>query len=217
MIKAIIFDMDGLMIDSEPFHLKAYNKVLKEFGQFLTDENNQKYVGTSDANVCKDLIKKYGLPISQHELKQRKNNEYKLLFRKNILPQEGLIELINNLHKNNYKIAIASGSHIDEIDIVLTKLKIKEYFDEIVSSDEVENGKPAPDVFLYVASRLNINPNKCLVLEDSHNGEVAAKNAGMKCYIIPSRETKNEVFNLADRILNSLNDVYESIKKDYQS
>jgi len=215
MVKAIIFDMDGLMIDSEPFHLKAYNSVLKKWGNYLNEEENLKYVGISDKDVCKDLVLTFNIPISESDLEKQKNIEYKKLLQNKVVPQPGLIELIYKLHKNNFYLAIASGSHIDEIRTVVSKLKIRQYFTELISSDMVLKGKPNPDIFLYTAKKLDVTVQECLVLEDAPNGVWAAKKADMHCYAIPSRETKNENFDMADKIIENLNLVFGHIEKDF--
>lgn len=215
MLKAIIFDMDGLMIDSEPFHHKAFDKVFREYGKELTIEDNNKYfVGISDIDAAKEMIVRYQLPISPEELVERKQKAYRVLIANEITSQPGLMELLQKLQEYGYKKAIASSSMLSEIELVMNTLKINKYIDIYCSAQEVKHGKPAPDLFLLAAQRLGIEPALCLVLEDAQSGMNAAKNAGMKCYIIPSRETKGKDFSEATRVLDSLNEVFENIKKD---
>ena len=214
MIKAVIFDLDGLMIDSERFHFKAYKKFLSKFNVVFNIENYIPYFGVSDADISIDLINKFKLPITKEELMEKKNKIFKSSFIKKVTLKRGLLNLLKKLHKNNYSLAVASSSHIDEIKTILSSLKISHFFKSIISVDFIKDGKPAPDIFLLAAKNLNIKPEDCLVLEDAPGGVIAAKKAGMKCYAIPSTENKDNDFSKADRILNSLGSVYLSIKKD---
>jgi len=213
MIKAVIFDMDGLMIDSEPFHIDAYDKALLDFKYRLSEAEKIKYVGISDHDICVDLVSRLKLPCSPQELVAKKTTEYKKILNNKLIAQPGLHNLLSTIY-GKYKLAVASSSHKDEIEIVLNRLKVKKMFDAIVSATQVKNGKPQPDIFLYAASRIDVTPASCLVLEDAISGVRAAKAAGMICYAIPSKETAHLNFNIADRRLDSLVDVYKFIQQD---
>ncbi len=214
-IEAVIFDMDGLMIDSEPLHCFAFNQVLNNFGYKLTqEENNARYVGLGDVACCKDLVARLNLPISSQELMEQKQNAYLQIMEKEVKPKPGLIDLLNKLQTNHYKLAVASGSALHEIKIIVKALRIENLFETLCSSEEVKQGKPAPDVFLLAAKRMNLTPQVCLVLEDATSGIEAAKNAEMLRYAIPSQETIGQSFALANRVLNSLSEVYDCIVLD---
>jgi len=217
VIKAVIFDMDGLMIDSEPYHVEAYNKVLEAMGHHLSDTENLKYVGVSDKYICHDLVQTLGLKIAPTELENRKREAYKQLLEKEVVAKPGLITLVKQLHEEKFKLAVASSSPMSEINTVLKRLSLLNLFDELVSSDAVEHGKPAPDVFLYAARKLGVEPKDCLVLEDAPSGLQAAKSANMLCYVIPSRDTQEENFALADKKLTSLSEVHMRIIRDSQT
>ncbi|MFH0863711.1 MAG: HAD family phosphatase [Candidatus Gottesmanbacteria bacterium] len=213
MIKLIIFDMDGLMIDSEPFHRKAFNKVFQEYGKELTEEDNSKYyIGISDIDAVEDMIKRFSLPLSPEELVERKQTAYKKLVASHIIPQNGLLNLLKNLQKNGYKKVIASCSMFNEIELIINNLKINKYINGYFSAEQVENGKPAPDLFLFAAEKMRTLPKDCLVLEDAPSGINAAKVAGMKSFAIPSKETKGKDFSKATKVLDNLNEVYDNLK-----
>lgn len=208
-IKAVLFDMDGLMIDSEPLNFKAWKSVFETYSINLKeDEFNQRYVGISDKEGTEDMVTRYKLSISAAELSQVKRSIYKQFLQTQLVPKPGLINLLINLQKKEYKTAIGSGSSLEEIQMVVKKLDIFHLINTFVSAEEVSKGKPAPDIYLEVAKRLKVNPNECLVLEDAAPGVKAAKAAGMMCFAIPSRETKGHDFSLADKILNSLSEVF---------
>lgn len=211
-IKAVLFDMDGLMVDTEPLHLQAFNKALEKYGKHLTEEENTKrYIGTPDIDGAKDMVVRFNLPISAKELVLTKQENTKQLLRNNIVAQPGLVALMTNLHKNGYKIAIASSSRLENIQTVIDGLKITSLIGALASTDEVEHGKPAPDVYLLAAKKLGVNPSECLVLEDAPKGVQAGKVAGMVVFAIPSQYTKGEDFSLADKVLNSLSEVLSNL------
>jgi HAD superfamily hydrolase (TIGR01509 family) len=217
MIKAVIFDMDGLMIDSEPLHWKAYNSVLMGFGFSFMFKDYSKYFGVSDKDIITDLINKYKIKnISLKAFMEKKDKIYENYLIKKLKPKMGLISLVKNLSKKGFLLAVASSAHTKEIKIVLSKLKLDSFFNEIVSADNVDEAKPSPDIFILSAKKLRVLSENCLVLEDSPKGVIAAKSAGMFCYAIPSSDVKDDDnFKLADRILNNLSQVYDSINRDF--
>lgn len=211
-IKAVLFDMDGLMIDSEPLNFKAWKKVLKKYDIHLKkDEYNQRYVGIPDKDGTEDLVARYSLSVSAEKLSQTKRKLYTRLLQTKLVPQPGLIDLLISLHKVGYKTAIGSGSSLEEIQMVIKGLAIYHLIDSYCSAEEVNKGKPAPDTYLELAKRLDVDPAECLVLEDAPPGVQAAKAAEMLCFAIPSNETKNLDFSLADKVLNSLSEVFALI------
>lgn len=206
-VHAIIFDMDGLMIDSEPYHCRSFDKVFRQFGKRLTEEeNNKHYVGISDKDAAEDMVQRYGLPLLPDDLVRQKQDAY-LTYLTQVTPQPGLLDLLNKLKMRKYKTAVASSSMLREIEAVVSALKVKSFFDILCSAQEVQHGKPAPDLFLYAAERLVIPPAQCLVLEDATSGVRAAKAAGMFSIAVPSRETIKSDFSLATVRVNSLNDI----------
>lgn len=209
MLKAIIFDMDGLMVDSEPFHYKAFAEVLQTYDQKLTEkEHSDSYVGVTDIESARMMIAHYNLSVPLEELVKQKQAKYKMLIANNIKPKQGLLKLLRQLQESGYKKAIASNSVLDEIKIMINTLHIQQYIDIYCSAQEVKFGKPAPDLYLLTSKKLEVDPEECLVLEDSPSGIKAAKAAGMKSFAIPSRETRRKNFSDASEILRSLNDVF---------
>lgn len=208
MFKAVIFDMDGLMIDSEPFHQMAFDKALQKWGSSLSiEENNASYVGITDIDAASDMVRKKNLSISPATLVGEKQKYYRSILEQNLVAQPGVIDLLAALKKKGIKTAIASSSTIEEIKIVCKKLDINNDIDFICSATQVAKGKPAPDIFLFASDHLQVDPQDCLVMEDAPSGVLAAKAAGMKVYVVPSRETKNRDFSEADKVFRSLSEV----------
>jgi len=160
------------MIDSEPFHHRAFDTVFREYGKALTAEDNNKYfIGISDIDAAKDMVVRYQLPITPQELVEKKQSAYRELVANEITPQPGLIELLSKLQEHGYTNAIASSSMLFEIEFVMNALHINQYIDAHCSAQEVDHGKPAPDLFLYAARKLGLEPTVCLVLERIFQGK----------------------------------------------
>lgn len=214
-IKAVIFDMDGLMIDSEPYHQKAFDQVLRKYGSSLSTEENNKYVGLGDTAAAVDIISRKKLQITVEDLLAQKESVYLELLQSSITANEGLLDLLVFLKRNTILSAIASGSSVTEIEAVIKHLYIETFFDFYCSSTQVPQRKPAPDIFLYAAKHLGVSPSECVVLEDAPSGLRAGKAANIPVIIVPSNETKDKDFSTADHIVSSLCDVPELLAKYY--
>lgn len=210
MIKAVIFDMDGLMVESEMLHYQAYKKVLDRFGIGLT-LNDYFVAWGSDKDMCARFVEKFHIPTSREELLEQKNKLFREMYIYKVTPQEGLLDLLRILQKNHYLLAACSSSQIHEIQTVLKAIGARQFFDQVVSAESVENSKPAPDCYLLVAQKLGVQSIDCLVLEDAPKGVTAAKAAGMQCFAIPSTGLETADFSKADKILKSLKEVFSSL------
>lgn len=214
-IKAVIFDMDGLMIDSEPYHQKAFDQVLKKYGSSLSTEENNRYVGLGDTAAAVDIISRKKLQVSVEDLLAQKELVYLELLQSSITQNKGLLDLLDFLRRNTILSAIASGSSITEIEAVIKHLHIEEYFDFYCSSTQVPQRKPAPDIFLYAAEHLGVSPSECIILEDAPSGLQAGIAANIPVIIVPSQETKDKDFSKANHVAASLSDVPELLVKYY--
>lgn len=207
-MKAVIFDMDGVIIDSEPIHFEVDMQTLNELGCDITVEELEKYVGTTNEYMLSDIKRKYNLRQSVEEIIM-----YKVEMTKNIImeselePIKGIRELLEHLKNNNILAAIGSSSPRDLIDVVVNKFQLKEYFTYILSGEEVNEGKPAPDVYIETSKRLGIEAKDCIVIEDSKNGVLAAKRAGMKCIGFRNINSGNQDLSMADIIVKSITEV----------
>lgn len=203
--------MDGLLADSEPLHYQAMNRVFQSYGKHFTKEDNiNLYYGLPDLEAARDMVARFNLPLSAGELVLQKEKEgEKLLTR--VKPMPGLLELLQKLKAAGIKMAIASSSKLATIKVVVNAVGVAGYFQFLSSVDRVENGKPAPDVYLLAAKRLGVAPEDCLVLEDSPAGVLAAVAAGMTVFAIPGKEIMNGDFSQANKVLNSLDEVIQFI------
>lgn len=206
MLKAVIFDMDGLLIDSEPIWREAEKEIFIEVGITLTDEMCFTTVGLRIDEVVNHWYTKFPWENPSQEIIKEKviDKVIELILSKGeILP--GVIQTIEYFHSKNYPLAIASASSMRIIDAVTEKLNIKKYFSIIHSAEFEEYGKPHPAVFISTAKKLNVLPQNCLVFEDSLNGVIAAKAARMKVIAVPEPiHFENLKFAVADEKLKSL-------------
>jgi mannitol-1-/sugar-/sorbitol-6-/2-deoxyglucose-6-phosphatase len=206
MIEAVIFDMDGVLLDSEPFWHEAEMEVFASVGLNLTREQCMETMGVPVDEV---VAIRYGQqPWTNKSQKQVENEILQGVIRRvqeDGRCMDGVQELIQLFRNKNLRLALASSSPVRLIDAVLTKLNLRAVFDVIHSAEHEEYGKPHPAVFLSTAKELAIHPRQCLVIEDSFNGLIAAKAAGMKSLVVPMKQQQMETrFDIADLKLHSL-------------
>lgn len=183
MIDAIIFDMDGVLVDSEPFHIEIENRQFRLNKLFISDDEHLKYMGIASDVMWKKIAERHILQLPVEELIEQNRTESIRFFSElaEIPVMPGLFDLLEKLRTKNYPLAVASSSFPEIIDLILEKTELKNYFQVIVSSQEAGKSKPEPDVFLLAAKKLGVKPENCLVVEDSANGIKAAHAAGMSC------------------------------------
>lgn len=184
-IKAIVFDFDATLMDTEPNWYYAAQRLLSDYGVHFTYEMKKKYIGRSFAYMVKDWIRIFNLPIGYEELAERKIGYYLELARGNTFMFPTMKTLFDKIKNLSLPMAIATGSAYFLVDDILTSMNMRHHFDIILGCDSVEKGKPEPDIFLKAASHLQIDPEHILVFEDSPHGVEAAKAAGMMCVAIP--------------------------------
>lgn len=211
--KAFIFDMDGVIIDSEKLHSITKVQAIRSFGVEVREAelNLESYVGRSAKSFFSDVIGKYPELGDDWEVLAKKKHElYQKILREDpdLKPIDGIPELLDRLKEKGYRIGLGSSSVMANIQLVLGRFGILDYFDAIAAGSEVENAKPAPDVYLLAASRLGIAPENCTVVEDATAGIVAAKAAGMRCIAVRNPNSGAQDFSQADEVI----DRYAAIK-----
>lgn len=210
--RAFIFDMDGVIIDSEHIHAITKVQVLRFFGVDVEEKSLhlEDYVGRSAKSFFGDAIVRFPELGDDWRVLARKKHELYVDFLRNspdLKPIDGIVELLAELKKRGYRIGLGSSSVMENIRLVLTRFGIMDYFDAIAAGSEVENAKPAPDVYLLAAQRLGIAPACCTVVEDATAGVMAAKAAGMRCIAIRNPNSGKQDLSRADLII----DRYEEI------
>jgi beta-phosphoglucomutase family hydrolase len=213
-IRAVIFDMDGVLLDSEPLHLRATQAALGGRGSSYTERDNRAFFGATDAEMLRVLRILFDLPEPTTALVEAKTQCLLGLIRTEAHPLPGVASVPRQLRQAGLGVGLASSSQRRVIQAVLEALALHEAFDAIVSGDEVARGKPAPDAFLLAARRLGVEAERCLVVEDSRNGVLAAKAAGMAVAAVPCPSTSHEDFSPADFILTDLEALTKIIDQD---
>jgi beta-phosphoglucomutase family hydrolase len=177
---AVIFDMDGVLVDNNKYHNIAWLEFCKRKNFKVTNEDITSRFGNLNDEYFKFL---YGRQLPKEEsekLGEEKESIYREIYEKEIQPAEGLINLLEELKSNGFKIGVATSANTHNLNFVLDKTNIRSFFDATVDSSMVTKGKPDPEVFLKAAELLNVSPSKCLIFEDSVHGVEAACNAHIK-------------------------------------
>jgi len=203
-IAAVIFDMDGVIIDSEPLHYESTIRYLNdELGLAYDHEENMEFLGRSDEYMFRVLRKRYNLAATVHEMIERRRDLYLKLLIGHVTLNPGTQVLIRRLHRDGFQLAVASSSLERIIDVVLSEGGVKQYFDVVQSGEHLTNCKPHPEIFLITAERLGIPPGRCVVIEDTSVGIQAAKAAGMRAIAYDAPGAPAQDFEMADAVIAS--------------
>ena len=203
MITCVIFDMDGVIIDSEPIYFEVEKGIFRELELELTREEHSKYVGRSD--LWETVKEKYDLDIDIREIHQKEKRRYYDIVSSYLEdgPIDGVREAIQKLHADGITLVLASSSEMKNIELILNSFDLLNYFDLRISGAELETSKPHPEIFLKAADMAGSKPENCLVIEDSTNGVKAAKAADMKCIGFRNPNSGDQDLSTADWIIDS--------------
>ena len=209
MVKAVLFDLDGLLVNTEYTWYQVWNDMLGEFGHSFTLEEYVKgYSGRNIIDNVNSLIEHYDLPITLETGKQMAIDTEKGYIEKGVDLKPGAKELLAFLKENGYKIILATSSALDRALTILKSNQVDGYFDDIVTGYDVERSKPFPDVFLAAAKKAGCQPEECLVLEDSGAGIKAAYAAGIPVICIPDlKQPEQEHVEMTAAVMESLFEV----------
>jgi beta-phosphoglucomutase family hydrolase len=207
MIRAVIFDMDGVIAETEHIHIEAEKQTMLKYGIKISEDELHKYTGTTARSMFTDLIKKYKLDTTFDRIFNEKERTLFKLLDEDVQPTKDVIDLLHRLREIGIKLGIASSSHKRLVEYVLKKLKIIHLFDSVVSAEDVMNSKPDPEIFLLSADRLKVNPAECLVVEDSKLGVEAAKKAKMKCLGYQNPNSGNQDLSNADLVTDNFSKI----------
>ena len=206
MTKAIIFDMNGVLIDDEHIHELAFGKVLLNYGVKISHDDYQKIcAGKTDRAGFEELAKTYKIPIDPDAAILEKGKYYLSLFPSQKRTFLGAIELVRALSQK-YVLALTSSAVKDEVELILQTFKIRELFKTIVSAEDVEHGKPDPEPYLLTARKLGLSPKDCVAIEDSPSGIHSAIASGMTCLAITTTHSKEEL-KQANQIFQSFAEI----------
>lgn len=205
VITTVIFDLDGLLADTERLHCRAYQDALQRHGAALTEAEYADHWVRAGRGIG-DWVSARGLTLDPLALRAYKSERYLQLLTASLRPMDGALTLLQNLHGRK-TLALASSSYRDAVEAVLQGLDIAHFFKAVVSGLDVARVKPAPDIFLAAARAVGATPSECLVLEDAEKGVLAAYEAGMACIAVPNEHTRAHDFSRATRVCASLNEI----------
>lgn len=194
MIKAVIFDLDGVIIDTKELHYLAWKKFWAKRGIEHTYDDFIKKFGIPNQDIFKELYENMGVD-ELNDLCEEKEVYFRELSEGKLMPMKGAAGLIKSLKKEGYKIALGTSCQKSNIEFIMKQIGLKAYFDVIVCAADIKSGKPNPEIFLKAAEMLNVKPLECVVIEDSLHGIEAAIRAGMKCIAVATTHSENELKN----------------------
>jgi len=205
MTFGVIFDNDGVLVDSEHISLLAYRQAIREQGVDLREEDDWQYCGLTDADIIRAMRDVYGADLDLQRFSARKKELYFELARKEpIRAFPGVRELVADLQSHHIPYAIASSGSREKILFNLRSAGIAELFPVIISGEDFHRGKPDPEIFLCAAERLNLPPSQCAIFEDSINGLKAARAAGALAVGVPNTFPASKLAPFADLVIPSL-------------
>lgn len=200
MVKAVIFDLDGVIVDSEFLNVKAAQMSFQEIGINLTEEEKQIIVGRHPVDYYHIFAKKY--KFDQEKMRERHLTNYYDNYHETFI-FKGTRDLIIYLKKINMPLALVTSSPKKSVQLKAGgRFDFAKFFDVIITFEDCAKRKPSPDVYLMASQKLDIKPANCLVFEDTALGVEAAKNAGMKCIALPNGYTKEQDFSKADLVMS---------------
>jgi HAD superfamily hydrolase (TIGR01509 family) len=203
-LKAVLFDMDGVIVDTEPLHRKAYFKTFNELEIEVSEGLYTSFTGASTKRVCETLINKFNLNQSHEDIATIKRAHFKDYFYNDdefdLIP--GVRELIQHYHENGITLILASSATMTTINMVFEKFGLEKYFSGKISGADLKESKPHPEVFLLAAELANQPVENCMVIEDSTNGILAAHRANIFCAAYRSLHSKDQDYTLADTVVS---------------
>lgn len=204
MFEGVIFDLDGLLVDSEASHLQAWNECLKQFDVQLDESEIVALVDRRDYDNAELFRRRYGLPIDPLTLVEQRQEIFMKLAEEQIEPKPGAVDLIKTFYEYGLKLALVSGCVRDYIYLMMDKMELADEVSVIVAGDMIDLSKPEPMPYSACAETFALHPSLCVVLDDSRLGVEAALNAGMKVICVPGAHTERWRITGADVVLNSL-------------
>ncbi len=215
MIQTVIFDMDGVIVDTEPVHHYAYNEHFRQLKIEVSPELYASFTGNSTKNIFERLKEQFNLPEDVTVLVETKRNLFNEAFdsKEDLYLLDGVEDLIKDLHNNGIQLILASSSAKVTINRIFNRFGLHKYFSHIVSGEDFPKSKPHPAIFLKAAELANTPVENCIVIEDSTNGIKAAKAAGIYCIGYDSFHSKMQDYSLADMVISDFSELsYHKIR-----
>lgn len=218
-INAIVYDVDGTLINSEPLHIEAWKQVLIKHGHTISQlsaEFLSTMAGKKPIVIAQGMVTELSINTSAEQLLKEKTALFFSMAQKSLEAMPGAIESVDRLSEAGFRLAIGTSLDREFLDIVLRKFNIANKFEVIVTGNEIIKGKPDPETYFKVFEKLNLDPFSCVVLEDARSGVEAAKASGAFCIGIKNVNAEPQNLNSADLVVNSLGEVDEKVISSFQ-
>lgn len=212
MLKAVLFDMDGVIVNTEPLHKNAYHRMFDDVNIEVSDALYASFTGQSTLTICKTLCNHFDLPIGPATLVDIKRDHFKQLFYTDtsLALLDGVLDLIQEYHSKGLTLVLASSASMENINNIFERFDLNRYFTSKLSGADLEASKPHPEIFEKAATASGHKPHECMVIEDSTNGIIAAKDAGIFCVGYDSLHSKDQDYSLADIVVSDFKDLHYS-------
>ncbi|MFT4698705.1 MAG: beta-phosphoglucomutase [Flavobacteriaceae bacterium] len=209
MLQAVLFDMDGVIVDTEPLHCKAYYSMFETVGISVSRELYESFTGQSTIEICRKLCKQYQLSETPETLVRLKREAFKYLFAtdQSLALIDGVFDLIKEYHSKGLKLVLASSASMNTINFVFDRFDLNSYFIAKLSGADLKASKPHPEIFINAAKASGFSKEECMVIEDSTNGIIAANAAGIFCVGFKSPHSKNQDYSTADLVIASFEEI----------
>jgi len=215
MLRAVLFDMDGVIVNTEPLHRKAYFKMFDDVNINVDDDLYASFTGQSTINICKHLVNHFNLENKPEELVSSKRKHFKYLFENDdsLTLIEGVLNIIKDYYNNGLKLIVASSASMPNINRIFERFNLNQYFCGKFSGADLKQSKPHPEIFVKAAEHTGFKKSECVVIEDSTNGIKAANSAEIFCIGFYGDDLSTQDFSLANKVVKSYNEItYQKIK-----
>ena len=216
MFKAALFDMDGVIVDTEPLHHKAYYQLFNDINITVSDALYASFTGQSTIEICQQLIKQFQLPVGAQTLVDIKRHHFKKLFDTDtsLTLLDGVLDLIKDYHSHGMALVLASSASMTNINRIFERFDLDQYFVAKISGADLQASKPHPEIFEKAAALSGHAPKDCFVIEDSTNGIAAAKAAGIYCIGYDSLHSEDQDYSKADLVVSDFKSIcYDALGK----
>ncbi|WP_432411324.1 HAD family hydrolase [Rasiella sp. SM2506] len=218
MLKAVLFDMDGVIVDTEPLHRKAYFRMFNETGIDVSEAMYTGFTGQATMNICKELVEHFQLSEAPETLVACKRKHFKHLFDNDDTLQllDGVLDLIKDYHSNGLTLVLASSASMPNIDRIFERFDLDPYFVAKLSGADLEKSKPHPEIFIKAAEAAGHPREHCMVIEDSSNGIKAANDAGIFVAGYDSKHSTDQDYSHANMVVSSFQELAYDKVKDFE-
>ena len=216
MLKAVIFDMDGVIVNSEPLHHLAYKKMFEEFKLDVSNSLYESFTGQSTYSICEQLCEIFDLKVDPNALVLSKRKHFKIIFENDSSFEmiDGAMNLIKDYFENNLTLVLASSASMTNIERIFKKFDLNKFFKAKISGADLKESKPNPEIFIKAAELSGFKKEECIVIEDSTSGIAAAKSAQIYCVGYDSLNSKNQNYDKANLVINNFNEIrFDKISK----